>query len=1212
MRVDRLARLLSFLMGLQIFIFGGGLAHAAGGTNVVVGSGSTSSCPVGTHAVNSDAQLIPNSNQFALTVGDNCVPDSNTPSVTIDTPDPVSFKFNATNSQPVSIGGTCSHPTVAVSWNIPEATQSGSTTCLASNRWEVSGLDLSGQVGINSINVSATHSTPDGDASDSKTYVYDIVAPVLSLSASSASIVTGSSFDPISYISEASDNLDGPNTLDLVSNVIITGAPSDTNTPGTFDLAYSLSDSAGNSVGPLSFSLIIHDPDSVSITHPILSTILNAANSANMTVDGTCNMSGQNVSLTISGIDVQDQSGTPVGQPILAACNGTNWSVPNLDLSHPTNSGINSTTMIATFGSDSDSKTYVYDITPPVLQLSASATDVEQGEIFGTAEARTFIQTASDNYDSGDLSGNVVISGAPGNTSGRNVGDIIDVTFTLQDQAGNISTAHLSVHIIAPTQYYLSMIDPLDGTVGIPLHHSSFQWALSGPDTSNVLYDYTLAKGDSCDIDIAAHQIDFNGTTFTLTSVDLIETSNYILCVSAKRSGAELISKSFHFVTQSRDIPRLALDIDPSEDNQPSGQSQIILSSSQGESGSTAVFYSKDDSGVLTEISRTTIAIDGTASIVYDLPDLGQIPLYTFVSKMIRNDILGPVSNEVHYRFDPSLALDTPVIVYLDSGTDYKTATDQVGKLKWRPVAGADSYKVWRRIGNELCVQSDDHSCYQGSKPFSLYQSLDEAYINSHLHNGYIELTAADVGHIPDPSDSGISYFVTAHNGSLSSRRSNSLSYLDSIQVRNFTTDSDGNLLSPTLRIVQNAYSATVYACGVNNFDLDNSADLISRLQIQARGDNSNCDFDFDSNAIELTPQIFDSLSIVDVPNELIDDCTPVARINDLNPETNYCVATCFEDISSNGNPVCAPRKSDFETNPDDQAPDFAGIDQLIAHPNGNALVARWNPATADAPIEEPLIQYEVSCTSEFDDLGQPRFGDIAQIVNADSTEATISDLKTATKYACKVAAVDRFGNKNEGVGFKEESTLDNNPHIVATRMNFIVDDHTRTADRRAQVCLNTYDRNIPNGDRVSVSGMSFENRSSGNSNDNGYRAIQSIDLQNLIVDDAATFYSLSGSPSQEDCFVLNLKDIVTSGDYQGLNYIIEVSDSNGNKSQMPGFASLNEGLSARTEMFGNRLSAGCSLTTVSEQKNFLWILLSVIGFGLFSTTVFRKKKVKA
>lgn len=99
-----------------------------------------------------------------------------------------------------------------------------------------------GEVGSYQITVSVTDQSENTCSETYAVYVKDTVAPVLSLSKTSFTLTEGSSAPDYAGIASANDKVDG----DLTSSIVIDDSNVDYDTPGTYEVVYTITDKSGN------------------------------------------------------------------------------------------------------------------------------------------------------------------------------------------------------------------------------------------------------------------------------------------------------------------------------------------------------------------------------------------------------------------------------------------------------------------------------------------------------------------------------------------------------------------------------------------------------------------------------------------------------------------------------------------------------------------------------------------------------------------------------------------------------------------------------------------------------------------------------------------------------------------------------------------------------------------------------------------------------
>ena len=908
----------------------------------------------------------------------------------------------------------------------------------------------------------------------------------------------------------------------------------------------------------LSFAGSGGNGDSVTIDQPISGFVFNNATSQAVVFGGTCIVGGVGTSSNFVHLIVANVVDTNI------ECINEAWQSAPLDVSgaNVANFQIQAS---ATFLSANDQKNWIFDVAGPNITLFQNPIQVVLNSTFGRTEALANVSSVIDDRDGNIPVQNLNTTGVPVDTT--TPGDKT-VRYTISDAAGNQSYKVLTVQVV-DQNYLLTLLTPQDGERGTTLN-PHFSWGMQ-PNDSSFNYIIKISTSSGCP-DFIYRSFRIQALQFDLPDgISLNYSKQYYWCVTAYDSGNnELTSAEAEFRTESQTVPVLSLDISNPQ-TQPSGQQTITIHGVNGEDGSMAHFYEVTANGK-TEVGSSLIDYNGEVSLDVSLSEVDQAKTFYYTARVDRGNQYGEYSDQVSYQYDPSLSLDAPVLLHMDPHQD--------GTMRWLPVDGATSYHVYRRVARELCDASVD-TCYLGTKPF---KEVGGNYSNQ---NGYIVFEDSDDFNElrNEAGGEGISYFVTAQNDAGErSLRSNSISFYDSTLV-DFIYDNDGHSISPYFDFVTDPYGTKVYADGVQNYALDNSADLVSYIEYEKRGDHQNCSFDFDNNANQMI-SIFDSLDRRNVDGTTIENASLISDITQLDPNDSYCFQVCVDDISNNGK-VCDQKKQ-IDTPPDTTPPEFDGIESLDAGSDGTSLTATWLEAIPQS--QQEIIHYEVNVTpaTKVDSNGNPIFDDSAIIVPSDQTSLTISNLKTGTGYFVRVAALDASGNPSYGgkPNGLSASTLDNNPHILSASLSL------KNSLQDATLCLKTYDRNKINGERLAITNFSI-----GPAN-----AVQLSSVENLqsrVMASTVHLDSLSASQTSQDCFDMDVNDMLTVDSYGATAYSVEVQDSAGNSATYNGSTALLSGLAQGTGNFGPSL---CSLKAEQQPKRagnlFIIILFSLVSLA--------------
>lgn len=99
-----------------------------------------------------------------------------------------------------------------------------------------------GAIGTFEITVSATDTSANTSEAKARIVVEDHVQPILSLSQTTFSLTVGDSTPNYASIASASDNVDG----DMTAAISVDSSKVDSNSAGTYEVIYTVSDSSGN------------------------------------------------------------------------------------------------------------------------------------------------------------------------------------------------------------------------------------------------------------------------------------------------------------------------------------------------------------------------------------------------------------------------------------------------------------------------------------------------------------------------------------------------------------------------------------------------------------------------------------------------------------------------------------------------------------------------------------------------------------------------------------------------------------------------------------------------------------------------------------------------------------------------------------------------------------------------------------------------------
>ncbi|MCP4414023.1 MAG: DUF5011 domain-containing protein, partial [Gammaproteobacteria bacterium] len=233
--------------------------------------------------------------------------------------------------------------------------------------------------------------------------VADSAIPVITLSGSTpVNVEVGAAYNDAG--ATANDNVDG----NISANIVTTGLPIDTSTPGSYIVTYDVTDSSGNAAVQVTRTVNVTDTEVPVIT-------LSGSTPVNVEVGSAYNDAGATASDNVDGnISVNIVTG---GLPIDTSTPGS-YIVTYDVIDSSGNAAVQVTRTVN-----------VTDTTIPVITLSGSTpVNVEVGTAYNDEGA-----TASDNVD-GNITASIVTGGLPIDTSvlGNHT-----VTYDVTDSSGN-------------------------------------------------------------------------------------------------------------------------------------------------------------------------------------------------------------------------------------------------------------------------------------------------------------------------------------------------------------------------------------------------------------------------------------------------------------------------------------------------------------------------------------------------------------------------------------------------------------------------------------------------------------------------------------------------------------------------------------------------------------------------------------------------------
>jgi hypothetical protein len=727
-----------------------------------------------------------------------------------------------------------------------------------------------------------------------------------------------------------------------------------------------------------------------------------------------------------------------------------------------------------------------------------------------------------------------------------------------------------------------SVIQPVAGQVNVNEHPS---FVLNGCDvaTCRLVIDTNPACTGASKI--------FNNirsNNFTITDgVNLEFNTTFYACLNATdATGTSAQSSPSKFTTRGVAVAPAALTVNVrSSIQQPSGQSQILLSGTNGEPGATARIYMKRSAGDEL-IGSTPIVNDAVGSFslatdaTLDSIDSGSRIYYAVIER--RDKSTSAPSNAVTFYYDQKYSLPAPVIQpILDINGERIT-----GALKWTPVNGVTGYEIYRRIAKEGCSPSGTVACYL-NKPFMNVFSYSSKPIPS--ADGMIHFIDATIGNIANGE--GVSYFVIAVKSDTDQRsaRSNAVSFKDITAPQRSAFELLQIVATKTGRSVQVFYS-NIDSAGFLN--ADNFPDLSARVQYFSRANDPACpattgDFktafaNKSKGGIERS-LAFDALNSYTDFSSSIENWVFAGELSDLDPDTAYCFQVCLKDearIESSCSVGSA--RTLFDT----VAPQFNGVTSATPLSNGRSVQVKWSLAKEDQTSRE-VIQYQIQQTTQFDRDSAPVFKDLLSdkdivVVQSGANSAILDNLQTGTRYCFQATAVDNAlpnSNRNTPSGrWQCTTTFDNRP----VAQNISIGSAITPEPYRIPISFIVIDREaeIP-GHRVSLDSIYFRLNNAEwtliepaniTGNFDNLKASSSVNnaSPNEIIFDTLPYFS----GEQQIEFKIKLKDFLQVSGLSGNASTQIISNSAETQSSgliiFPGMASISS--------FQNQTLSGCEL----------------------------------
>jgi hypothetical protein len=313
-------------------------------------------------------------------------------------------------------------------WADPGATATDDTDGDISADIVKTGTVDTNTVGTYTITYTVTDSSGNTTSGTRTVSVADQTAPVLTLVGENTIFIDqGETWQDPGVT--AVDAVDG----DVGDLVVVDGAPSDTNVPGSYIITYTVTDAAGNAIS-IQRGVIVRD-----VTAPVIS--LNGE--AEMTID-------QNDTWIDPGATATDNTDGDITADIEVVGTVDPSIVGSYTITYTVTDAAGNT-------AQANRNVNVLDTIPPQISLiGASTLQLNQNEPFVDPGA-----TATDNID-GDLTSSIVVSG----TVNTNIVGTYAITYTVTDSSGISATTTRNVVIIAAGQVSLKSLDETTGNYG--------------------------------------------------------------------------------------------------------------------------------------------------------------------------------------------------------------------------------------------------------------------------------------------------------------------------------------------------------------------------------------------------------------------------------------------------------------------------------------------------------------------------------------------------------------------------------------------------------------------------------------------------------------------------------------------------------------------------------------------------------------------------
>jgi len=785
-----------------------------------------------------------------------------------------------------------------------------------------------------------------------------------------------------------------------------------------------------------------------------------------------------------------------------------------------------------------------------------------------------------------------------------------DYSVTISNSAGSVNASN-SLQVIPSTGLYIDVTTPEHMQVGVSLQ-PTYRWKLydggvevpASGTPANSIFRIKVSTEANCptatnpETTIIFERNRLSRDVFT-SAVTLNPQTTYYVCARLEDATTGTVLADYdinQFNTRLLSIPLVSLHTNPSSsETQASGHVNFEVIAEAPESGSLVYLYSYDAQGLLIGQFGSAVALDSNGQAVFhaSVTHPEQIEVLRFKARIQRPGETGPLpASTTNYYYDPAAGLTPPVIEFSSSTCD--------GNIQWQATAANHTYKVYsRKNKDQLPLPLVGEFFNFNQAPYKLIAEVPAL--------GALGLVNFNDPNFNNPiiGAEGISYFVTASDGSRFSRRSNAINCRD-------TTNND--LANHSIQILEGEDGRTLSFYLIENLTMiphaqaDNDPERYAYVQLTPT--TSNCSGITWDNTKDTTLFHFDALTRITDPARALSQAVPIGSAT-FETGTAYCAVVCMTD-SSTTRTALQSRSEDFADHPElcmeprrvTLNPNFDGITQLIPQDDGESMKVKWQ-ALETNPQEVEFVDYRVEAVKVSSPSETPDFGGSldASIVVGDITarETMLSGLETGAYYAVRVVAVAtqlaEGSNQFGGEVHITDRTIDLHPRIRNAKLSFPLGTMTE-AVLTMEVMQLQPSQPISGLGREPLK-VRFAGFSAG---DGRARVVKLNNIERAVIagSELVSGITLPGETSTISVR-LDTSEVLQMLDKDGFTFKVAVENSMGLSGDFTGTSRPEDGLSAGAESGG-----GCTKSMDGRDTPTPWML--IITLGLLSLMGLRRR----